>query len=164
MEVLSSAEDNSEVVLLDRAVLQISLHRCKQDLQLHRLLLVVLQISLCHCKQDLQPRRLRVMVLRHRACFALVVVPEDLSTVPEAEAPSAVLASPVVAAVQSSASRHQLWMQTVSPAAALDVESLWQTSPPRSLSFWRRVSQRAMRPRRGHQADVFSNLASPVYF
>ena len=78
MEVLSSEEDNSEVVLLDRAVLQISLHRYKQDLQPHRLLLVV---------------------LRRRAHFALVVVPEGLSMVPEAETPSGTLASPVVAAV-----------------------------------------------------------------
>ena len=43
MEVLSSEEDNSEVVSLDRAVFRISLYRCKQDLQPHRLLLVVLR-------------------------------------------------------------------------------------------------------------------------
>ncbi len=72
-----SGEDSSEVVSLERVVFRISQHRCKQDLQPPLLL----------------------VVLRRRAHFALVVVPEDLLMVPEAEAPSGTLASPVVAAV-----------------------------------------------------------------
>ncbi len=64
MEVLSSEEDNSEVVFLERALLRISLHRPKQDLLPHKLLL---------------------LVLRRQAHFALATVPEDLWLVLEAE-------------------------------------------------------------------------------
>ena len=151
LAVLPSAEDRSEAAPLDWAAHPTPPFRCKPDLQRHKLLLVaVLQISPCHCKQDLQQHKLLVIVLRRQAYFALVVVPEDLSMAPEEKAPSAALSSPVVAAAQYPASQHQLWLQTVSPAAALEVELLWQTSLPLSSPIWQRMSQRAMRPRRGH--------------